>query len=102
MRWRVDGVVPEKPAYVKRLRELGIDQSLIDAAAANELATRRSLSQRVESLEEEVEHLKQTLRTARLAAERIRVRLVKLEERVAPLLEDRTETGSTRRARSGR
>lgn len=101
MRWRVDGTVPEKRVYVERLRELGVDSEMLERAAGDELASRRSLIQRVGRLEDEVEDLTTALDAAKQAHSKLLRRVSALEKAAAPPQDARPAARSSRRAQSG-
>lgn len=101
MRWRAEGMTPEKPAYVERLIELGVDAALIDHAGEDELASRRSLTQRVERLEGDVSDLTTALAAARESHTRLLRRVSELEKAAQPQDAQRAQ-GSKRRGQTGR
>lgn len=100
MRWRVDGTVPEKPVYVDKLVELGVARDLLENASADELASRRSLTQRVEQLEGEAADLTTALEAAKQAHARL-LRRVSTLEKAARALGAAPATRSSHRAQSG-
>lgn len=101
MRWRVDGTVPEKPIYVSRLVELGIDRELLEGARSDELSSRRLLSQQVARLEAAVVDLTASLEASRIAHKKLMTRVAKLEKAAAaPIQESQPGAESTRRGRS--
>jgi uncharacterized protein YlxW (UPF0749 family) len=105
MRWRVDGTVPEKQVYVDRLRALGVEPHLLERAAQDELASRRSLMQRVEQLEADRDDLTAALDAAGKSHAKLLRRVSALEKAAAaaaPAPGAQRAAGSSRRARSGR